>query len=222
MKLNFESTHQYLPRQLPGNVSPDVIAQLDFSIKTTLVPLVWAVVLIEAVIITVVVVARLIVRRVVIGRLFKDDGMYAHRQTCPCTIFLSKADFVALDHSSTSSCQLVYIGILRDYPRRYDISFRRLRPGTIRTRRAFNTTWQLHNSGSGSMFGTWILRPYFLRSKLVSCLCSLATLFRPVPLLSRSCPSLAHICECSPTKACASSCLLRCSSRLGCCWPQYR
>ncbi|KAG6360377.1 hypothetical protein INS49_011435 [Diaporthe citri] len=69
------STHELLPRQLPGNVSPDVIAQLDFSDKTTLVPVVWAVVLIEAVLITVVVVSRLMVRRLVIGRLFMDDAL---------------------------------------------------------------------------------------------------------------------------------------------------
>lgn len=75
MKLSPWSTHQRLPRQLPGNVSPDVIAQLDFTDKTTLVPVIWAIVLLEAVVITVVVVARLIVRRVVIGRLFMDDGM---------------------------------------------------------------------------------------------------------------------------------------------------
>lgn len=69
------STHELLPRQLPGNVSPDVIAQLDFSDKSTLVPVVWAIVLIEAVLITVVVVSRLMVRRLVVGRLFMDDGM---------------------------------------------------------------------------------------------------------------------------------------------------
>lgn len=75
MKLKPWSNHELLPRQLPGNVSPDVIAQLDFSDKTTLVPVVWAIVLIEAVLITVVVVSRLMVRRLVIGRLFMDDGM---------------------------------------------------------------------------------------------------------------------------------------------------
>ncbi|KAJ0125216.1 hypothetical protein J7T55_006561 [Diaporthe amygdali] len=75
MKLSPWSTHQRLPRQLPGNVSPDVIAQLDFTDKTTLVPVIWAIVLLEAVVITVVVVARLIVRRVVIGRLFMDDAL---------------------------------------------------------------------------------------------------------------------------------------------------
>lgn len=75
MTLKPLSSHELLPRQLPGNVPPDVIAQLDFSNKTTLVPLVWAVVLIEAILITVVVVSRLMVRRLVIGRLFMDDGM---------------------------------------------------------------------------------------------------------------------------------------------------
>lgn len=63
------------PRQLPGNVSPDVIAQLDFSDKTTLVPVIWVIVLLEGALITVVVVSRLVVRRTVIGRLFTDDGM---------------------------------------------------------------------------------------------------------------------------------------------------
>lgn len=69
------SAPELLPRQLPGNVSPDVIAQLDFSDKTTLVPVIWFTVLVEAVLITIVVASRLIVRRVVIGRLFTDDGM---------------------------------------------------------------------------------------------------------------------------------------------------
>lgn len=81
MKLKPWSARELLPRQLPGNVSPDVIAQLDFSDQSTLVPLVWAVVLIEAVSITVVVVARLMVRRLVIGRLFMDDGMGCHHHT---------------------------------------------------------------------------------------------------------------------------------------------
>lgn len=69
------SAPELLPRQLPGNVSPDVIAQLDFSDKTTLVPVIWTIVLVEAVLITVVVVSRLMVRRIAIGRLFTDDGM---------------------------------------------------------------------------------------------------------------------------------------------------
>ena len=68
------SNHELLPRQLPGNVSPDIIAQLDFSDKTTLVPVIWAIVLVEAVLITLVVVSRLMVRRIAIGRLFTDDG----------------------------------------------------------------------------------------------------------------------------------------------------
>lgn len=59
-----------------------MIAQLDFSDKTTLVPVVWAIVLVEAVLITVVVVSRLMVRRLVIGRLFMDDGMPLPHLTC--------------------------------------------------------------------------------------------------------------------------------------------
>lgn len=75
MKLKPWSAFELLPRQLPGNVSPDIIAQLDFSDKTTLVPVIWVIVLVEAVLITVVVVSRLMVRRIVIGRLFTDDGV---------------------------------------------------------------------------------------------------------------------------------------------------
>ncbi|KAH8770092.1 hypothetical protein F5883DRAFT_521164 [Diaporthe sp. PMI_573] len=58
-----------------AGLSVYVIAQLDFSDKTTLVPVIWTIVLVEAVLITVVVVSRLMVRRIAIGRLFTDDAL---------------------------------------------------------------------------------------------------------------------------------------------------
>lgn len=111
---------ELFPRQLPGNVSPDVIAQLDFSDKTTLVPVVWAIVLVEAVLITVVVVSRLMVRRLVIGRLFMDDGMPSPHLIC--MLFPWKTCSLTLDFSPHSCCQLIYVGILRDHPCRYESS----------------------------------------------------------------------------------------------------
>jgi hypothetical protein len=76
MKLKAWSALELVPRQLPGNIPPDILAHLNFSDKTTLVPVIWIIVTVEAALITVVVLSRLMVRRIIIGRLFTDDGMF--------------------------------------------------------------------------------------------------------------------------------------------------
>ncbi|CAN8104178.1 unnamed protein product [Discula destructiva] len=68
------SSHPGLqPRQTLGRGPASVIAQLDFTENPVLIPLVWAVVLTEAILIIVVVLSRLLVRRVVVRQLFLDD-----------------------------------------------------------------------------------------------------------------------------------------------------
>lgn len=107
------SALELLPRQLPGNVPPDVIAQLDFSDKTTLVPVIWVIVLLEGALITVVVASRLMVRRIVIGRLFTDDGMSPPHSTHHCPLWeTDRCKFITALIVAASLFTLAFCGII--------------------------------------------------------------------------------------------------------------